>query len=139
MIGEHNEWDIEEAFYINKRGIDPEKAHLFVILRWMTHGDFRPLAAAIREGGAIDDAMLGALARFIDEDRLKLARKGRGRRKDPATAARRVVAALSYEVSNRPTSDEKFADIAERLGMSEESVRAAYTAYRKAQDKRLPR
>jgi hypothetical protein len=33
MIGEHNEWDIEEAFYINKRGIDPEKAHLFVILR----------------------------------------------------------------------------------------------------------
>src|SRR5580704_10042046 len=134
MIGEHNEWDIEEAFYINKRGIDPEKAHLFVILRWMTHGDFRPLAAAIREGGAIDDAMLGALARFIDEDRLKLARKGRGRRKDPATAARRVVAALSYEVSNRPTSDEKFADIAERLGMTEESVRAAYTAYRKAQD-----
>ena len=97
MIGEHNEW--EEAFYINKRGIDPEKAHLFVILRWMTHGDFRPLAAAIREGGAIDDAILGALARFIDEDRLKLARKGRGRRKDPATAARRVVAALSTKLA----------------------------------------
>jgi hypothetical protein len=56
MIGGHNEWEIEEAFYTNKRGIDPEKAHIFVILRWMYHGDFRPLAAAIREGGAIDDA-----------------------------------------------------------------------------------
>ena len=49
------------------------------------------------------------------------------------------MAPLLYEASKRPTSDEKFADVAERLGMSEQSVRAAYTAYCKAQDKRLPR
>ena len=64
MIFGQNEWEIEEAFYINKRGIDPEKAHLFVILRWMAHGDFRPLAAAIwegGEGGALDDAILATL------------------------------------------------------------------------------
>jgi hypothetical protein len=140
MIWGHNEWEIEEAFYTNKRGIDPEKAHLFVILRWMYHGDFRPLAAAIwegGEGGAIDDAILATLAQFIDEDRLKLVPKGRGRRKDPATFARRAVAALSYEASKRPTSDEKFADVADRLGMSKESVRAAITAWRRARDKHV--
>ena len=62
----------------------------------MYHGDFRPLAAAIREGGAIDDAILATLAQFID-----------------------------------------FADVAERLGMSEESVRAAVTAWNKARDKQV--
>lgn len=60
MIGEHNEWEIEEWFYANKCGIDPETAHIFVILRWMSHGDFRPLAAAIRKPGDIDDAILAA-------------------------------------------------------------------------------
>jgi hypothetical protein len=65
MIGGHNEWDIEAAFYTNKCGFDPENACIFVILRWMSHGDFRPLAAAIwggGQGGTIDDAILSMLA-----------------------------------------------------------------------------
>jgi len=65
MIGGHNEWEIEEGFHTNKCGFDPEKARIWVILRWMLFGDFRPLAAAIREGGAIDDAILGMLAQLI--------------------------------------------------------------------------
>ena len=68
MIGKHNEWDIEAAFYIKELGTDPEKARIFVILRWMYHGDFRPLAAAIWEGGPggnLDDAVL-SLARPAD-------------------------------------------------------------------------
>ena len=31
MIEGHHEWDIEEAFYTNKRGFDPEKARILAI------------------------------------------------------------------------------------------------------------
>jgi hypothetical protein len=41
-----DEWDIEAAFYVEKKGIEPDKARTVVILRWMYFGDFRPLAAA---------------------------------------------------------------------------------------------
>jgi hypothetical protein len=132
MIADENEWEIEIAFYANKRGIDPEKARILTILRWMYHGDFRPLAAAIWEGHVLDEAVLNSLAQMIDEDRLKLAPKGRGRPKAPAASVRTIVAALAYDVSDRPTSDEKFANIAKRLGMSEQSVRHAVTAFRRA-------
>jgi hypothetical protein len=131
-------WDIEEAFYVNKRGIDPETAHVFTILRWMSHGDFRPLAAAIAEGHPLDQAVLNLLARFIGERRLKLIpRKGRGRPKAPATSARNIVAALAYEQRKQlgDLSDEAFTEIAEALGISEPSVRQAVTAWRRSQSK----
>jgi hypothetical protein len=135
MIGGHDEWDLEASFYINHRGIDPEKARLFVILRWMWHGNFKPLAAAIREGGPLDDAILSMLAKMIDEDRLKLAHTGKHRPKDPASVIKGVLAALAYEHSNQQSSDDRFRHVAEMLGMSEEAVRGHVTAWRKGQKK----
>src|SRR5262249_35459200 len=93
-----NLWEIEIAFYTNKRGIDPEKARTFTILRWMYLGDFRPLAAAIDEGHVLDFAVLNCLAGLILDGRLKLTpSKGRGHPKAPETFARSVVSSLAYE------------------------------------------
>jgi predicted component of type VI protein secretion system len=135
MIAGENEWEIEIAFYTNKRGIDPERARILTIFRWMYHGDFRPLASAIWEGHVLDEAVLNLLAQMIDEDRLKLVpRKGRGRPKAPETLARNVVAALAYETAQRP-GKEAFEEIASALGTSEQTVRQAVTAWRKAERK----
>jgi hypothetical protein len=138
MIGKHNEWDIEAAFYIKELGTDPEKARIFVILRWMYHGDFRPLAAAIWEGGPggnLDDAVLSLLAQLIDQGRVKLVprKQGRtGRPKNPATLARRIVAGASYEADfPEMKSDERIEEISNVLGMSPQSVRNAVTAWKK--------
>jgi hypothetical protein len=135
MIGEHNEWDIEVAFYVNECGVDLEKARAFVILRWMCNGDFKPLAAAIWEGGPggnLDDAVLATLAQLIDDGRVKLVPKGRGRPKYPAKDARRIVAGASYEAGDpKRKSDERIEEIGEQLGMSPQSVRNAITAWKK--------
>ena len=129
-------WDIETAFYVNKRGVDPANARIFTILRWMYHGDFRPLAAAINDGTVLDEAILNLLAQMIIDDRLRLvARKGRrGRPKAPETLARNVVAALAYE-ADQYQSQEAFEKIAKALGTSEQTVRQAVTAWRKAERK----
>ena len=119
------EWEIEIAFYTNFKDIDPEKARILTILRWMYHGDFRPLAAAIREGHVLDEAVLNLLAEMISEDRLKLVpHKGRGHPKVPAIFARNTVLALAYEKERykRP-SDEAFEKIAAALGTSPQTVR----------------
>lgn len=129
-------WDIETAFYANKRGVDPANARIFTILRWMYHGDFRPLAAAINDGAVLDEAILNLLAQMIIDDRLRLvASKGRrGRPKAPETFARNVVAALAYE-ADQYQSQEAFDNIAKALGTSEQTVRQAVTAWRKAERK----
>jgi monomeric isocitrate dehydrogenase len=138
MIGEHNEWDIEVSFYVNQFHMDKKKARVEVINRWMCHGDFRPLAASIREGDEIDRAVLSALAQLIDKRWLKLVpkRRGRGRQKDPTKVARQFVAASMYHATGcgeDAKSDDKFEAIAETLHMSHQSVRNAVTAQRKAQ------
>ena len=110
MIGGHNEWDLEAWFYVNRRGIDREEARIFVILRWMWHGDFRPLAAAIWEGGegaVLHDVILCQLAKFIDEGRLKLVHNRKHRPKDPGTGIKRIMSALVYETSDQPSSSER--------------------------------
>jgi hypothetical protein len=99
-------------------------------------GDFRPLAAAIREGGALDDAILGMLAKMIDDGRLKLDRKGKGHRpKDPATMIKGIVAGLAYDHGNVANSDERFRRVAEMLVMGEKTVRGHVTAWEKAKKK----
>jgi hypothetical protein len=129
QITGQNLWDIEEAFYINHRGVDPEKARIFVILRWLSLGDLRPLAAAIDEGHQLDQAVLNLLANLIDEGRITIKPRKRGAPKKPDKTARDIVAALAYE--NHPgNSDEAFAEIADAIGMSEQSVRQAVTAWR---------
>ena len=131
------EWEIEITLYTELSGIDPEKARTLTIFRWMYHGDFRPLAAAISEGHVLSEAVLNLLADMISEDRLKLVpRKGRGHPKVPATFARNTVAALAYEKEKyqRP-SDEAFEKIAAALGTSKQTVQQAVTRWRKSQHK----
>jgi hypothetical protein len=127
------EWEIEIAFYINDRDVDPEKARIFTILRWMHHGDFRPLAAAIWDGHKLDEVLLKSLAEMISEDRLKLVpRRGRGRPKAPGTTARKIVVGRAYEAAKNP-SNEVFETIAKTIGTSVQTVRKDLTAWRKAQ------
>jgi hypothetical protein len=123
-------WDIEIAFYINKRGIEPQKALTFTILRWMHHGDLRPLAAAIVEGYELDEAVFNMMAGLIREGRLNVVPKRKGRPKDPSKFARNFVAALAYD-GHAGKSDEEFAAIAKAIGRSESSVRQSVTAWRK--------
>jgi hypothetical protein len=124
-------WDIEEAFYINHRRINPDNARTFVILRWLWHGDLRPLVAAIDEGRRLDQAVLNLLANLIDEGRVTIKPRKRGSPKKADKAARDIVAALAYE-AHPGNSKEAFAEIADAIGMSEQSVRQAVTAWRKS-------
>jgi hypothetical protein len=119
-------WEIEEAFLVNRKGIDPDKAHVFVVLRWMALGDYRPLAAAIRAMDVMDDAWLALLAEQIEQGRLSLKHQRGGRPKNPQTQIRDITAALLYE-----NDWGGFEEIGNRLGMSEPSVRHALTALRR--------
>jgi hypothetical protein len=71
---------------------------------------------------------------MIEAGQLKLHTGKRHRPRDPAVPTRKLVAALLYEASDGDgnTSDQRFRDVAAQLGMSEQSVRAAYTELRKS-------
>lgn len=132
-----NLWEDETAFYITQLGTDPEKARIMTILRWMWHGDFRPLAAAIDKDQFLDPAIINLLSRMIHEGRLQL-RHRKGRPKKPEAGARQIAGAVKYEnlrLSGR-ASDEAFREIARAFGTSEQSIRQAVTAWRKAERKR---
>jgi hypothetical protein len=135
-IGGHDPWEIEIAYWINHRGTDPDKARAFVIIRWMWHGDLRPLAAAIGEGHVLHQGVLNWLARMIDEDRLTIKRNRHGRPKPPDKFARDIVAALLYEDRTTDNSKDAFKEIADILSMSHQSVRQAVTRWRKTSDLR---
>lgn len=130
-IGGHDPWDIEVAYWINHRGADPDIANTWVIIRWMWHGDLRPLAAAIREGQALDQGVLNVLARMIEEGRLSMNRYGRSRPKSPDKFPGDIVAALLYQNRTAEKSEEAFNEIANILSMSHQSVRQAVTRWRK--------
>lgn len=136
----HEPWDIEIAFYINHRGIDPDKARTFTIIRWMWLGDLRPLEAAIVERHSLDQAVLNLLADMISGDasrfgkpppyRLRTTTLRKGRRKRPEHGARNIVAALAYEHEDGK-SDEVFERIGRAIGKTDRTVRQAVTAWRK--------
>jgi hypothetical protein len=131
----HNWWNDEIAFYIEKHGVDPEEARIVTILRWTYHGDLRPLAEAISEEQVPKEA-LNLIYDMIAEGRLRVVpRKHRGRPKSPAAWARRTGAASVYEQARLSgfSSKEAFEQIAEAVGMSEQNLRQAVTAWRKAQ------
>jgi hypothetical protein len=140
-------WEIEVDFYTNKCGLDSDKARTFMMLRWLYHGDLRPLEAAIVEGHEIDRAVLNLLADMISSDesrlgkppphRLIAAKLSRGRPKKPELFARGEIAAQKYEGSRAlrtESSDEVFERIANELGISPRTVRQAVTAFRKVQE-----
>jgi hypothetical protein len=133
----HNWWNDEIAFYIEKRGLDPEEARIVTILRWTYHGDFRPLAEAIRVG-RVPAEVLNLLYDMIVDGRLKVVhRKYRGRPRSPEAQARKIGIASVYGEARLSgfSSKEAFEQIAEALGMSEQTLRQAVTAWRKAQPK----
>lgn len=133
----HNWWNNEIAFYIEKRGLDPEEARIVTILRWTYHGDFRPLAEAIDEGQVPQQA-LDLLYDMIIEGRLRvIPREHRGRPQSPEARARKIGVARTYEEARLAgfSSKEAFEQIAEAVGMSEQNLRRAVGAWRKAQPK----
>jgi len=131
-------WDIEAEFYIRKRGLDPDEARTLVIVRWMLHGNFDPLIAAIAAEQELDEVVLGLLAMMLEGDikmpfHLKAVprrRRRRGRHKHPGNEIRDLVASLLYE-ANEGKSDEVFKRIGEAIGRSDRTVRQAVTALRK--------
>ena len=126
-------WDVETEFYINERGEDPDTARTVVILRWMWHGNFKPLIAAIDAGHNLDKAVLNALAFMLEGDipaRLQPLWRRRGRAKCPENWIRNLTAARAYEAKDGK-SDDAFADIAKTFGKSDRTIRQAVTALRK--------
>jgi hypothetical protein len=128
-------WDVETEFFIKERDCDPHMARTIVILRWMGHGDFRPLIAAIDAGHNLDKAVLNALALMLEGDkrfpaRLQPLLHRRGRAMRPENWIRNLTAAREYEAEDGK-SDEVFAYIAKTIGKSDRTVRQAVTAFRK--------
>jgi hypothetical protein len=129
QIGGHDPWEIEIAFNV-QRGVDPDNAELVTIIYWMARGDLRPLAAALKKEEPPDPLVLDCLARLIDEGRLIVKPKGRGRPKELAVNARDIIAAKLYETLPGKHED-KLKEITERLGIGEEVARQAVTRLRK--------
>jgi hypothetical protein len=130
-----DEWEAEFAFYVNHKGFDHDKALTWVILRWLWHGDLRPLSWAIWQGYGLDEAVLNALAIEIDAGRLaaKPYVKTNSRPKDPAKFIRDYIAAEGYNIFIRAgkSSEEAFVEVADYLSTSPETVRRAVTERRK--------
>src|SRR5262249_22429563 len=124
-------WDVEVAYFIGKKGIDPNKARTFVIIRWMYHGDLRPLAAAIWKGHPLDQDVLNWLAKLIDDGRLTVKTPRHGRPKPPDKFGRDILAALFYENRTTNNSENAFREIADAFGTSHQSIRHAVTRWRK--------
>jgi hypothetical protein len=131
-------WEIQIAYWTAK-GSDPDKARIATTVLWMYHGDLRPLRAAIAQSVTVqspvrDEAILGCLAMLIDEGRLIVKPLGRNRPKSPDKFPRDLAAAYLYEeeVSTNKTSEEAFNIVAQKFGVSEDTVRKAVTQFRKS-------
>ena len=119
-------WDIHAAYLVHKRGFEPDKARIAVLLWWMGNGDLRPLAAAIW-AKEVDPVVFDALAWLIDKGRVKLTPERGGRPRNPAAQIRNLTAALLYE-----NDQGSFVEIAKRFGTSEQTVRQAVTRLRRS-------
>jgi hypothetical protein len=136
-------WEIETEFLVSECGVDPDTARTWMMLRWLCHGDLRPLEAAMVKRQELDQAVLDLLADMISGDtsrfgrpppyRLKAVPLRRGRpKKRPEYWLRDLVAGRAYEAADGK-SDEVFDHIAKAIGRSHRTVRQAVTAFRKAQ------
>jgi hypothetical protein len=127
-------WEIQIAYWIAK-GFGPDKARIATTILWMYHGDLRPLRAAIPQSPTVDEAILGCLAKLIDEGRLIVKPLGRNRPKSPDKFPRDLAAAHLYEneiFTSKTSSEEAFNIVAQKLGVSEDTVRKAVARFRKS-------
>jgi hypothetical protein len=111
-------WELE----IEMRAPDPA-ARLKTVLRWMLVGEYRPLAAALRDR-VMFDIWCDLLADHIETGEFRKRRRG-GQRK-PEASVRDTAAAILYEHGKG-----SFEEIAKRCGMSEAAVRKAVTKHRR--------
>lgn len=152
QIDGRNPWQVEIDYYV-ERGLPPQDAQLYAIVRWMHLGNLQPLRVAI--AGAlhrdyernermvmIDGPILAQLVKLIDQGRLvvKPPRRGKGkvgRPKSPSPDkfARDLVGALRYERSDKKDGSEAaFKQVADELrrtgiGMTEHALREAVTMW----------
>lgn len=136
-------WDWEMNL-LHDQGMDPYKAECLVITKWMKAGNFKPMLASIRENKVLRGPALGLLVKMIESGQLTF-KKGRGRPPDPEAAVRNLLSADTYEDflkeeqdflrDHRVNSEGLFRAIGSLGGRSEESIRQAVTAKRKAKTK----
>jgi hypothetical protein len=96
-------WEYQIDYWVRK-GSDPERARLAVIICWANAGDLRPLQRALAEAPkldgsemvAIDGAILGIIQKLISEDRLTF-RRHPGAPRSPDKFVRDLLAVLDYE------------------------------------------
>ena len=127
QVDGRNLWDIEIALLIELE-IPPDEARNETIIRWMEMGDLRPLAAAITEGYASDE-MLKRLAELIRRGAQLTLPRGRGKPKNAAKHSRDLIFWLMYGGHSK-RSDDAFREIADKFGVSEQTVRQAVTKFR---------
>jgi hypothetical protein len=130
--GKYDLWIFEIRHLQAELGLSEDDAWTATILKWMLDGDFRPLAAAIREGRPLSDNVLKALAQMIEEDRLTTKHDGH-RPVDPTKFAREKVAALMYDTLTKgcdSSRKEALGDVAAILSMTENTVQTAVTRWR---------
>ena len=114
-------WEVEVARWVVNFNLDPVDARAYVICQWMYKGDFRPLAAALRNG-PLDGAVRSILANMIDKDLLAIKRK-RGAPMQPELFARDIWVRFLH--ANRAgKSADAIQQIAKDFNISDELVRA---------------
>ena len=130
-------WDTEAQLHINEFGMDLATARTVVIVRWMLHGNFKPLIAAINAGDNLDKVVLNMLASMLEGSKmfpvhLQPVSRGRGRVRAmrPENMIRDWAIARVYEATDGK-SDEVFAALAKVVGVSDQTIRQAVTADRK--------
>ena len=130
-------WDTEAQLYINEFGMNLATARTVVIVRWMLHGNFKPLIAAINAGDNLDKVVLNMLASMLEGSKmfpvhLQPVSRGRGRVRAmrPENMIRDWAIARVYEATDGK-SDEVFAALAKVVGVSDQTIRQAVTADRK--------
>jgi hypothetical protein len=128
-IDGRNLWDIEIEL-LTKIDVPLDEARNETIIDWMRMGDLRPLAAAITEG-YVSDEMLTNLADLISSGAQLTLPRSRGKPKQAAKGSRDLIFWLMYERGGSKRSDDRFRQIAETFGVSEQSVRQAVTKFRK--------
>jgi hypothetical protein len=116
-------WEIKVVTLMANRRLSYKAAMTEVVIERMMAGNYKPLAAAIREG-RVNPKWLALLADQIERGRLTLKHGKGGRPKDPEAKFRNAQVAAIYRPGH-------LAGIADALGMSEAAVLKALTAARR--------
>ena len=135
----HDPWDIEIAFCVKYLRMSQEEAQFRTFVRWAEAGNLKPLRAAIAKARVIDDktnaiaeVTLVCLKALIDQGCLVAKPRLPHRPKSPDLLVRALIGAARYEQSDKKgRSDAVFKEIADELGMTEDTLRRAVRKVRR--------